>query len=79
MAWFGTITDVQRRNETWLIDVDYFDDANPEMKIARTVGPLPLSITRAEVVQAIRNVGREVRATIALTSETIVGVTISIP
>lgn len=79
MAWFGRIEDFKRVGEKWQITVAYYDDANPAKTISRALD-FPLTVTKALVVQKIRSVGAEVRATSVLNADnSIVGSVISIP
>jgi hypothetical protein len=78
MAWFGTITDFRQKNDSWLITVEYFDDATPTQKIRRS-WEMPLTITKAQAVVQIKERGLEVMRVVTLNVENVIGQTIAVP
>lgn len=79
MTWFGEITAQPRvQQDRWVIEVDYYDDTNPDQRIKRSV-TVPLTATKAETVAAIKKTGVEVMRMTTLNSENVVGTKIPIP
>lgn len=78
MAWFGEIKHFERRNDAWFLGVDYYNDANPEIRVYRS-GIFPLDTTKAQVLAWIKARGVEVMRISTLNEEWIVGTTIPIP
>jgi hypothetical protein len=78
MAWFGLIKEFKQSGDAWTCLVEYYDDANPSIRIPRSfTWPLRLDLTaaRAEIVAK----GSEVKNIATINATQIVGVLISIP
>jgi hypothetical protein len=78
MAWFGTITDFREKDNSWLITVEYFDDATPNHRIRRS-WEMPLTITKPQAVTQIKERGLEVMRVVTLNVENVIGQTIAVP
>jgi len=78
MAWFGEITKFSQSNDTWKVGVDYYDDTNPTSRIPRLL-EFPLSVTKQEVVAAIKAKGVEVMRVATFNTEGVVGFRVPIP
>jgi len=79
VAWFGTITDFRLENNSWIVRVDYWDDANPTRRIDKTLPSFPLTITKPEVINAIKAKGQEVRGYSTFNTQNIIGQDVPIP
>ncbi len=56
----------------------FFDDANPDKKIWRTLN-FPLTVSKSVVLSEIRKVGSEIQKSTTLNAERVVGQIVSIP
>jgi hypothetical protein len=76
MSWYAKITDFQIKESIW-IDVDYFEDTNPEKLISRRL-EMPLNSNKADCVAAIRRMGTIVESVHTLNTQTIIGTVITL-
>ncbi len=78
MAWFGEITELKQRADSWLLTVAYYSDLEPSRRFTKTLA-LPLSITKVQAVAQIKARGVEVARVAALNEDDVVGQIVSIP
>ena len=67
-----------QKNDSWICVVEYFDDANPNVRIPRTFS-WPIGFTRAQAIGDIKTKGAEVRNLATINTQGIVGNIIAIP